>query len=57
MTVNSSQPDCEECEKDGTFVCIQGLIYGPCSYDDCYWYCDNYGECECDCHESMAATD
>lgn len=50
-TENLSQPDrCEECSAKGTFVCIEGMIYGPCGYEDCYSWCSNHGDCRCECH-------
>lgn len=43
---------------DGYYRCLNGLIYGPCSNEDCYGVCaDDYGNCKslegcCDDDES-----
>ncbi len=35
----------------GLFMCISGMVYGPCSYEECGGVCEAYGTCECTCHE------
>lgn len=31
----------------GDYVCLNGLIYGPCGHDNCYGACsDDWGTCK-----------
>lgn len=51
MSLVPDRTGCDECQKDDKmFVCLSGLVYGPCEYDECYSWCMNWGECECGCH-------
>jgi hypothetical protein len=48
---------CDKCANwDRMWVCIEGTVYGPCSYPECGGVCEATEECECDCHESLAST-
>lgn len=45
------QLECPECVTWGLWSCIEGEVYGPCSYEECYGICELVGECDCVCHE------
>lgn len=53
--MNAPQTKCETCDQEihdaeDAEGCINGIVYGYCSDDECYGYCETYGQCECSCH-------
>lgn len=33
--------------------CINGTIYGTCDDERCGGFCEDMGECGCDCHDTI----
>lgn len=49
---------CYECTGEyddggyGLYMCIQGIVYGPCEYPECGGVCESIGTCACTCHDT-----
>lgn len=42
-----------DCGLDGDYMCIDGLIYGPCGADECGGACIYLDDCKCSCHNGL----
>jgi hypothetical protein len=53
--IELDDPPVCSCKEYDLFMCVDGDIYGPCSWDDCYGACQYDGKCGCVCHGNVVA--
>lgn len=39
------------------YMCIEGVVYGPCESPECGGYCEATDDCGCPCHKSALDRD
>jgi hypothetical protein len=45
VQLNGSIPDGE------SWLCLDGILYGPCGAEECSGSCEDNGDCTCRCHD------
>jgi hypothetical protein len=47
------QTKCDACADEWLdyVCCADGRLFGPCDYELCGGCCEDYGACECPCHD------